>query len=232
MGDGRWLATALARVLSDEIGMAALRVITLALAIRIRMVDPEEVSAMRLVLRSSARLLRSAAVFALIVLVATPASAQRRAVTARRGAPGAAVTPTADASIALGAATYRASVDANCTRDERAVAGTARAYYHILYPWFGARPAPGQPQWHFELNVPRPTRPGVYDRFMFYFQDRDKAGTIQNLPGSTRMGSGTVQVTPHGAGARFDVTGKSASGDAIRATIDCTAFPPSEAAGG
>jgi len=187
---------------------------------------------MRLAHCSTARLSRCATVLALIVLVVSPASAQRRAVTVRRGAPGAAVTPTADASITLGSAKYEGRVDANCTRDERAAAGTARGYYHIMYPWFGARPAAGQPQWRFELNVMRPASPGVYRQFMFYFQDGAKSGTIQNVPGSARMGSGTVQVTPHGAGARFDVSGKSGNGETIVATIDCSAFPASEGAGG
>ena len=168
----------------------------------------------------------------LLLLPASPASAQRRSATVRRGAPGSTVTPTADASITLGSATYTGSVDANCSRDERARAGTGRAYYHILYPWFGARPAIGQPEWRFELNVMRPARPGAYDQFMFHFQDGAKSGTIQNVPGSARMGSGTVRVTPRGAGARFDVEGRSQNGDAIRATIDCAAFPGSEAAGG
>jgi hypothetical protein len=187
---------------------------------------------MRLVHRTFMRLHSYSAVVALLLLVATSASAQRRAVSVRRGASEAAVKPTATASIDLATAHYEGSVDANCTRDERAAAGTARAYYHIMYPWFGARPAAGQPQWKFELNIPRPTRAGVHDRFMFFFQDGAKTGSIQNIPGSARMGSGTVSVTTHGAGARFDVSGKSGNGEAIRATIDCTAFPASEGAGG
>ena len=173
-----------------------------------------------------------AALAVVLLLAASPAAAQRRGVIARRGAPGAPVVPTADASITLGAAQCKGSVDANCTRDERATAGTSRAYYHIMYPWFGARPAAGQPQWKFELNVPRPTRAGVYDRFMFYFQDGAKTGTIQNLPGAQSMGRGTVRVTPRGAGARFDVEGRSQNGDVVRATIECASFPPSEGAGG
>ena len=176
--------------------------------------------------------LHLAAFAAMVLLAASPAAAQRRAVTARRGAPGVAVAPTADASITLGSARYEGKVDANCTRDERAVAGTSRAYYHIMYPWFGSRPAAGQPQWRFELNIPRPTRAGVYDRFLFHFQDGTRAGTIQNLPGSARMGSGTVRVTPSGAGARFDVEGRSQNGDAMHATIECASFPRSEATGG
>lgn len=182
--------------------------------------------------RSPAPALHLAILAAMLLLAASPASAQRRAASARRGAPNAPVVATATATISLGAAQYSGSIDANCTRDERAAAGTARAFYHIMYPWFGARPAAGQPQWRFELNVPRPSRPGAYDRFMFYFQDGAKAGTIQNIPGSARMGRGSVRVTPSGAGARFDVEGRSDSGDAIRATIECASFPPSEGAGG
>ena len=173
-----------------------------------------------------------AAATLLLLLAASPASAQRRAATVRRGASGTEIKPTADAAITPGSAKYSGSVDANCTRDERATAGTARAYYHIMYPWFGARPAPGQPEWRFELNVMRPSRPGAYERFMFHFADGGKAGTIQNVPGSQRMGSGTVRVTPSGAGARFEVEGRSQNGEAIRATIECASFPRSEAAGG
>jgi len=153
-------------------------------------------------------------------------------VTARRGATGAAVTPTAEASITLGSKQYQGSVDANCTRDERATVTNGRFYYHIMYPWFGARPAPGQPQWQFELDVSRPSRPDVFDRFVFSFRDGAKSGTIQDLANAKRMGSGTVRVTTHGAGARFDVAGRSQEGDVIRATIDCASFPRSEGAGG
>ena len=168
----------------------------------------------------------------LLLLAASPLPAQRRAVTARRAAPEAAATPTAEASITLGAKQYQARVDANCTRDERATPTNGRFYYHIMYPWFGARPAPGQPQWRFGLDVSRPTRADEFERFVFYFNDGAKSGTIQNVANAKRMGSGTVRVTRHGAGARFDVTGRSQEGDVIRATIDCASFPPSEGAGG
>ena len=172
------------------------------------------------------------AVLAALLVAASPASAQRRNATVRRGAPDAPVVATAEASINLGSTRYAGSVDANCTRDELARAGTARAYYHIMYPRFGTRPAAGQPQWRFELNVPRPTRPGTYDRFMFHFQDGERQGTIQNIPNSERMGSGSVRVTPKGAGARFEVEGRSQNGEAIRATIECASFPRTEGAGG
>ena len=174
----------------------------------------------------------SATLAAILLLAATPLAAQRRAASARRGAPAATAAPTAHAIITLGTAKYEGSVDANCTRDERATATNGRFYYHIMYPWFGARPAPGQPQWRFELDVSRPTRPDVFDHFVFSFNDGPKSGTIQNVANGKRMGSGTVRVMPHGAGARFDVAGRSQEGDAIRATIDCAAFPASEGAGG
>jgi hypothetical protein len=177
-------------------------------------------------------LLRYVALAGVLLLAASPLSAQRRAVSARRGAPGAPVTPTAEASITLGSRQYQGSVDANCTRDERATPTNGRFYYHIMYPWFGARAAPGQPQWQFELDVSRPTRADVFDRFVFSFHDGATSGTIQNLGKANRIGSGTVRVTPHGAGARFDVAGRSDKGDVIRATIDCASFPRSEGAGG
>ena len=167
-----------------------------------------------------------------LLLAASPLSAQRRAANVRRGAPGAPVTPTAEASITLGSKQYQGSVDANCTRDERATATNGRFYYHIMYPWFGARPAPGQPQWRFELDVSRPTRSGSFDHFVFSFHDGARSGTIQNVANGTRMGSGTVRVTTHGAGARFDVQGRSKEGETITATIDCASFPRSEGAGG
>jgi hypothetical protein len=135
-------------------------------------------------------------------------------------------------TIAIGGARYAGSVDANCTRDERATPSNGRFYYHIMYPWFGARPAPGQPQWRFGLDVVRPTRADAFEYFVFSFQDGPKAGTIQKLANAQRMGSGTVRVTKHGAGARFDVTGRSQNGDEISATVDCASFPASEGAGG
>jgi hypothetical protein len=187
---------------------------------------------MRFSHRTSTPSLRLAPCVLLLILAAAPLSAQRRAASVRRDAPTATVTPTADASIDIGSAHYAGSIDANCTRDERATATNGRFYYHIMYPWFGARAAPGQPQWQFGLDVIRPTRPNAYNQFVFSFHDGAKAGTIQVLQSAKRMGSGTVRVTPHGGGARFDVAGRSQEGDVIRATIDCAAFPASEGAGG
>jgi hypothetical protein len=187
---------------------------------------------MRFSHRTSTPSLRLAPCVLLLILAAAPLSAQRRAASVRRDAPTATVTPTADASIDVGSAHYAGSIDANCTRDERATATNGRFYYHIMYPWFGARPTPGQPQWQFELDLSRPSRPNVFDRFVFSFRDGATSGTIQNMGKANRMGSGTVRVTPRGAGARFDVTGRSQEGDVVRATIDCASFPKSEGAGG
>jgi hypothetical protein len=50
------------------------------------------------------RLLGAATLVAALLLAASPAAAQRRPTIARRGAPGAPVVPTADASITLGSA--------------------------------------------------------------------------------------------------------------------------------
>jgi hypothetical protein len=186
---------------------------------------------MRFALRSLPPLLQIAAVALTLSFIASPAAAQRRAAS-RRAAPTAAPAPAAEASITIGSANYAGSVDANCTLDEKATPTNGRFYYHIMYPWFGAHPAPDQPQWRFSLDLSRPTRPDAFDQFVFSFGDGAKSGTIQKLANAQKMGSGTVRVTRHGAGARFDVAGRSKEGDAIRATIDCAAFPKSEGAGG
>ena len=67
---------------------------------------------------------------------------------------------------------------------------------------------------------------------MFSFLDGQRSGTIQTVAGAERMGNGTVRVTRQGAGARFEVEGRTKEGDAIRATIDCSTFQKSEGAGG
>ena len=77
-------------------------------------------------------LARSATLAVIFLLAAVPLGAQRRAASARRGAPAATVTPTAEASITIGTAKYEGSVDANCTRDERATTTNGRFYYHIM----------------------------------------------------------------------------------------------------
>ena len=180
-------------------------------------------------LRAIARIV--VAIVALVAL-ASPAAAQRRASSrsSDRNAP--APQPTAEATITVGTARYAGSVDANCTLDEKATATNGRFYYHIMYPWFGARAAAGQPQWRFSLDLSRPASPDTFENFVFSFLDGAKGATIQRLARGTAMGSGTVRVTRHGAGARFEVTGRSQEGDAIRATIDCAAFQTGERAGG
>ncbi|MCA1559722.1 MAG: hypothetical protein LC753_06660 [Acidobacteria bacterium] len=150
----------------------------------------------------------------------------------RRGAPGAPRGPLTDVSIAVGSAQYSASVDARCRLDERATPSNTRAYFVAMYPWFGQRPAADQPQWRVTLEIRRGASPDAYDQFVFSFLDGTKAATIQRVAGSPKMGNGTVRVTRHGAGARFDIAGRAKEGDAVRATIDCPQFQRGEEGGG
>ena len=183
----------------------------------------------------SRTLLQRSVVLGLTMSVAIPAVslAQRRATNApaRRGATGL-VVPMTDVSITLGKQTVTGSVDANCHVDERATTTNTRAYFVAMYPWFGQRVAPDKPQWRFNLEIRRGKGSDASDQFVFSFLDGQRSGTIQTVSGSERMGSGTVRVTRHGAGARFDVEGRTKEGDAVRATIDCSTFQKSEGAGG
>jgi len=155
----------------------------------------------------------------------------RRSAPARRGTPGI-VVPMTSASISLGAARYSATVDAECAVDPRAARGNGRAYYRVLYPWFGQRVGADKPQWRFTLEIRPAAASGSYDQFVFSLHDAKVSGTVQQIAGAQRMGRGTVRVTPHGSGARFDVAGTTKEGQPVRATIDCSRFQGSEAAGG
>ena len=158
-------------------------------------------------------------------------SLAQRSPSTRRGAPGV-VTPMTDVSITLGTSTVAGQVDADCHVDERATTSNTRAYLITRYRGFGKRVAPDKPQWRFDLEIRRGTASEASDQFVFSFSDGQRSGTIQTVSGAERMGSGTVRVTRHGTGARFEVTGKTKEGDALRATIDCSTFQKSEGAGG
>lgn len=149
----------------------------------------------------------------------------------RRGAPGV-VVPMTDVSITLGDKTVTGRVDANCGVDEKATPTNTRGYFVLMYPWFGQRVAPDKPQWRFDLHIRRGKTTEASDQFVFSFMDGTRSGVIQTVAGAERMGSGTVRVTRQGKGARFEIQGRSKEGEALRATITCSEFQKSEAAGG
>lgn len=184
------------------------------------------------------RILCMSAAAGLAVMVAVPSLslAQRKpsgatGMSIRRGAPGVDV-PMTDVSVTLGNQTVTGHVDADCHIDNRATPSNTRAYFVIMYPWFGQRVAPDKPQWRVNLEIRRGTTTEASDQFVFSFLDGQRSGTIQTVAGAERMGSGTVRVTRHGPGARFDVEGRAKSGEPVRATIDCSVFQKTEAAGG
>ena len=172
-------------------------------------------------------LLRTSALlaFAVSLVAPHPAAAQRR------GAPGV-VTPMTDVSSTFGDRTVTGRVDAKCGADERARPTNTRSYYVLMYPWFGQRVAPNKPQWRFDLAIRGDATTTTSDRFVFSFKDGNRSGTIQTVLGAERLGRGTVRITRHGKGARFDVEGRTKDGQPIRAMIDCSEFQRTEAPGG
>ena len=170
-------------------------------------------------------LFRSVLVGSALTIVLPGASAAQR-----RGSAGS-VAPMTDVSITLGSKTVTGRVDAKCGVDDRATPRNTRGYFVVMYPWFGQRVAPDKPQWRFDLHIRRGTTTEASNQFVFSFHDGARSGTIQTVTDAERMGSGTVRVTRHGNGARFDVEGRSKEGEAIRATIDCSAFQKGEVAG-
>ena len=177
-----------------------------------------------------------ASVAAIAATVAFPAraDAQRRspqgaADRSARGTPG---VPLTTVLLSLGRAHYDARVDAHCHVDDRAAPGNTRAYFVVMYPWFGQRPPTDQPQWQLNLEIRRGARADTHDEFTFSFQDGQKSGVIQTVDGSQRIGSGTVRASLRGRGARFEVEGRSSQGEAIRATIECSSVQKNEGVSG
>ena len=170
----------------------------------------------------------------LAVAIATGAvsSAQSRTPSIRRGAPGAPRGPLTDVRINFAGSEYTAQVDASCKIDEKATTANTRAYFSVMYPWFGQRPPADQPQWRLNLEIRRSTSPDAYEQFVFSFADGARSGTIQTVAGSERMGSGRVRVTRHGMGARFEVEGRTPTGEPVTALINCSRFQTIEGAGG
>jgi hypothetical protein len=168
---------------------------------------------------------------AVVLSVALAVVTPRESLAQRRGTPGV-VVPMTDVSITLGRKTVTGRVDAKCSVDERATPSNTRGYFVLMYPWFGQQVAPDKPQWRFDLAIRRGTASEASNQFVFSFHDGARSGVIQAVSGSERMGSGTVRVTRHGKGARFDVEGRTKEGDPLRATIDCSAFQKSEGTGG
>ena len=175
-------------------------------------------------------LLRASVLLGLAVAIAIPRpSLAQRPV--RRGAPGA-VVPMTDVSISLGSTTTTGRVDAKCGVDEKATPTNTRAYFVLMYPWFGQRVASDKPQWRFNLEIRRGTTSDASNQFTFSFLDGTRGATIQTIAGAEQIGSGTVRVTRQGNGARFEVEGRTKQGVAVRATIVCSAFQRGETAGG
>lgn len=149
----------------------------------------------------------------------------------RRGAPGA-VVPMTDVSVTVGGATTTGRVDAKCGVDGRATPTNSRFRFVLMYPWFGQRVAADKPQWRFNLSVKRGSASEASDQFTFSFRDGRREALIQTVAGSGRIGSGTVRVERQGAGARFEVEGRTEQGVPVRATIVCSAFQGGGAVGG
>src|SRR5688500_11446014 len=176
--------------------------------------------------------LRASVLLGLAVAIGIPRpSLSQRGPPVRRGAPER-IVPMTDVSISLGRTTTTGRVDAKCGVDEKATPTNTRAYFVLMYPWFGQRVPPDKPQWRFNLEIRRGTTTEASQQFVFSFSDGSRSGVIQTVSGSERMGNGNVKVTRHGKGAKFEVDGRTKEGVPLRATIDCSEFQKTEAPGG
>ena len=143
--------------------------------------------------------------------------------------------PLTEVDLTIGSRRITGRVDAHCSVDPKATRGNTRFYYNVSYPWFGYHPPADQPQWQLGLSIRPGSLPaGASNELTFSFQDStpDRSAYVQTVAFAKRSGTGTVRVTRHGAGARFEFEGRTERGQRVRASIDCSEFQDGEAAVG
>jgi hypothetical protein len=130
-------------------------------------------------------------------------------------------------SARLDGKTYQAAGRGNCRHAPTAsIYDVPAALWTVEYT--GSRDASIR---QLNLTLWRPKN-GAEDQFSISL-DAGSAPHRINVGGrGDRLGSGTVSLSPAGAGGRFAIKGKDAAGTMLEVTIDCPVFAGIEAEGG
>lgn len=84
----------------------------------------------------------------------------------------------------------------------------------------------------FSLTVWQPMRGDSTPQMNFALSGNRKMQRIATVKATTMVGKGSVRLTTRGAGGRFEITGTTGDGAAVKGYVDCEKFSPAIAEGG
>ncbi len=130
-------------------------------------------------------------------------------------------------SLTVGKQRFDETAQAKCTH-----APMASIYNTLAKMWSVEYPTGGKKSLH--LTVWQPMRGDTTPQITFYSGGDGQSQEIATVKagGGATKGSGTVTITKHGAGGRFDISGTTAEGAKVSGSIDCEKFAAPIAVGG
>jgi hypothetical protein len=130
-------------------------------------------------------------------------------------------------SLTVGKQKFDETTQAKCTH-----APMASIYNTLAKMWSVEYPTERDRSLH--LTVWQPMRGDTTPQITFYAGGEGKSQEITTVKagGRATKGSGTVTITKHGAGGRFDLNGTTADGAKLSGSIDCEKFAAPMAVGG
>ncbi|MFN2398482.1 MAG: hypothetical protein ABR543_07545 [Gemmatimonadaceae bacterium] len=164
-----------------------------------------------------------------VALPAGAAHAQRRAATPTDARAAVARANQVPITIALnvGGKSYRAKGLGECKHAPEAyIYSVAAAMWSVQYNSSNTTPR------NLSLTMWRPASGDAPPQLTIAVNTGSMSHHISTVKGGKIAGAGTVTMQPKNTGGRFEISGKSANGTAIRGTIDCGRFTPAIAEGG
>lgn len=130
-------------------------------------------------------------------------------------------------SITVGKQKFDETTQAKCTH-----APTASIYNTLAKMWSVEYPSERNKSLH--LTVWQPIRGDTTPQITFYASGDGKSQEIMTVKagGGATKGTGTIAITKHGPGGRFDISGTTADGAKVSGSIDCEKFAAPIAVGG
>jgi hypothetical protein len=130
-------------------------------------------------------------------------------------------------SVSVGKQKFDETTQARCTH-----APMASIYNTLAKMWSVEYPSERNKSLH--LTVWQPMRGDTTPQITFYAGGDGKSQEITTVKasGGATKGTGTVAITKHGAGGRFDINGTTADGAKVSGSIDCEKFAAPMAVGG